>query len=160
VKAIKSDGVFSGWRNKISVSVAHGAATRSFFFGWRNKISMGVSLPKRPQIPCPNPCVKIQDIEKRLPSCTPTASAPVKLNDRHCNTMRTKLIRIVSDYSKKINKYPSTFPETRGTQTRQETTENLYSKFQSQEKYSVSENSDLYMKEKGLPIIGAPMKAA
>ena len=59
------------------------------------------------------PCVKIQDIEKRLPSCTPTASAPVKLNERHCNTMRTKLIRIVSDYSKKINKYPSTFPETR-----------------------------------------------
>ncbi len=59
------------------------------------------------------PCVKLADIEKRLPPCTKSSSSPVPLSDSHCQKMKSKMVRALAEYSRKINNYPSTFPQRR-----------------------------------------------
>ena len=56
------------------------------------------------------PCVKVEEIERRLPPCEKNALEPVPLTDKHCEAMGKKVKLEIEEYAQGIQNYPSSFP--------------------------------------------------
>lgn len=57
------------------------------------------------------PCVTVQDIASRLPTCSKNAWEPVPLTTKHCDDMELRVLTDIFDYAKGREKYPSDFPK-------------------------------------------------
>lgn len=57
------------------------------------------------------PCIKIEDIEGRLPACDGDTIEPVKLTIQHCSSMKRQSTLAIIEYSRSITSYPSSFPK-------------------------------------------------
>lgn len=57
------------------------------------------------------PCVTVEDIERRLPSCEPNSLEPVRLSKAICRSMVSEARLAIEEYALNIRKFPSTFPQ-------------------------------------------------